>query len=321
MQSLHTFWDATTAFVDQFSRVGVEALLLGVLFTVANLLLRASAWRNILIAARPDERFRWRTVTGAYLAGVGVNAIVPARGGDLVKLYLVHRSVPKTPYATIVSTLLAETLFDMVIGPLLLLWAFSRGLIPGAPALSSGKLGAFEWSFFAGHGRLLAFVIAGLLITLAVAVTPIERRVSSFWDRVKDGLAILRTPGRYLRRVVSLQALGWCCRVTAMFFFLEAFHIPAGVDDAALALSAGSIATLMPLTPGGVGPQQALLVYMFANVASRSSVLSFSVGMQFAVTLTTVVIGGLCLALMLRQLPWKARIPRGPAPDTAPAEP
>lgn len=320
MRSLHTFWDATSAFVDQFSRVGTEALLLGVAFTVLNLLLRASAWRNILIAARPSERFRWRTVTGAYLAGVGVNAVVPARGGDLVKLYLVHRSVPKTPYATIVSTLLAETLFDMVIGPLLLLWALSRGLIPGAPALSSGKLGAFEWSFFAGHGRLLAFVLAALLIALAVAVTTIERRLSSFWERVKDGLAILRTPGRYLRRVVSLQALGWCCRVAAMYFFLDAFHIPAGIDDAALALSAGSIATLMPLTPGGVGPQQALLVYMFANVASRSAVLSFSVGMQFAVTLTTAVIGGLCIALMLRQLPWKARIPRGPAPDAAPAE-
>ena len=70
---------------------------------LANLLLRATAWRNILIAARPSERFRWRTVTGAYLAGVGVNAIVPARGGDVVKIYLVHRSVPKTPYATIVK--------------------------------------------------------------------------------------------------------------------------------------------------------------------------------------------------------------------------
>jgi len=106
-----------------------------------------------------------------------------------------------------------------------------------------------------------------------------------------------------------------------MFYFLEAFHIPAGIDDAALALSAGSIATLMPLTPGGVGPQQALLVYMFAGVASRSAVLSFSVGMQFAITLGTAVIGGICLAVMLRQLPWKARIPRGPHTGAAPAEP
>ena len=33
-------------------------------------------------------------------------------------------------------------------------------------------------------------------------------------------------------------------------------------------LPAGSIATLMPLTPGGVGPQQALLVYMFRDAAA-----------------------------------------------------
>ena len=164
--------------------------------------------------------------------------------------------------------------------------AFSRGLIPGTPQLK-GQLGAFEWSFFAGHGRLLAFVLAGLLIALAFAMTWIEGHVNRFWERIKDGLAILRTPERYLRGVVSLQALGWACRVGGMYFFLEAFHVPAGLPDAALALSAGSVATLMPLTPGGAGPQQALLLYMFSGEASRSAVLSFSVGMQFAVTITT----------------------------------
>ena len=90
-------------------------------------------------------------------------------------------------------------------------------------------------------------------------MTWIEGHVNRFWERVKDGLAILRTPERYLRGVVSLQALGWACRVGGMYFFLQAFHVPAGLPDAALALSAGSIATLMPLTPGGAGPQQALL--------------------------------------------------------------
>ena len=53
-----------------------------------------------------------------------------------------------------------------------------------------------------------------------------------------------------------------------MYFFLKAFHVPAGLDDAALALVAGSLSTLLPFTPGGVGPQQALLVYMFNGVAS-----------------------------------------------------
>ena len=253
-----------------------------------------------------------------------MNAVVPARGGDVMKLFLVHRSVPESPYPTIASSLIAETLFDMFVGSALLLMAFSRGLIPGTPQLK-GHLGAFEWSFFAGHGRLLAFVLAGLLIALAFAMTWIEGHVNRFWERVKDGLAILRTPERYLRGVVSLQALGWACRVGGMYFFLEAFHVPAGLPDAALALSAGSIATLMPLTPGGAGPQQALLLYMFSGKASRSAVLSFSVGMQFAVTITTATLGAICITLMLRRLPWKARVshqsPPGPPPGPAPLKP
>ena len=54
--------------------------------------------------------------------------------------------------------------------------------------------------------------------------------------------------------------------------------------DAALALSAQSAPTLLPLTPGGVGTQQALLGYMFRDAAATSRVLAFSVGMQVATT-------------------------------------
>jgi hypothetical protein len=45
---------------------------------------------------------------------------------------------------------------------------------------------------------------------------------------------------------------------------------------------------------------------MFDGVAARSTVLSFSVGMQFAITITTATVGAVCIALMLRQAPWKA---------------
>ena len=45
-------------------------------------------------AAHPQHRIPRRTVTGAYLSGVGINAVVPARGGDVMKIYLVHRNVP-----------------------------------------------------------------------------------------------------------------------------------------------------------------------------------------------------------------------------------
>jgi hypothetical protein len=45
---------------------------------------------------------------------------------------------------------------------------------------------------------------------------------------------------------------------------------------------------------------------MFRDAASASTVLAFSVGLQFAVTLTSVVAGGTAIWITLRRLPWHA---------------
>jgi uncharacterized membrane protein YbhN (UPF0104 family) len=313
VNSLQSFWNAAVDFGNHIADVRVEALVFAVGFTLANLLLRASAWRVILQAAYPEGRVRWRSIVGAYLAGAGVNSILPARGGDVMKIYLAHRAMPKAAYTTITSSLLAETLVDVFIGPVLLLAAYLTGRIPHLPAL--GHLAAFEWSFFAAHARWFLLVVAVLLILLGVFFTYVERHVAAFWSRVRLGLAILTTPRRYFRTVVPLQLAGWCCRIGAMYWFLAAFHIPASVVDATLGLSAQSASTLLPLTPGGLGTQQALLGYMFRNAAATSTVLAFSVGMQVMVTLTTAVSGGIAISLALRRLPWRARPAAPPSAD------
>ncbi len=83
--------------------------LIALAFGLSNLLLRSTAWSNILAAAHPGVKVRWRSITGAYLAGAGVNAVVPARGGDVTKIYLAHRSIPGSAYTTVTSSLIAET--------------------------------------------------------------------------------------------------------------------------------------------------------------------------------------------------------------------
>jgi glycosyltransferase 2 family protein len=305
VKSLHSFWHASTDFWAHLTDVRVDALLIAIAFTLANLILRATAWRIILQAGYSEGRVRWRSIVAAYLAGVGVNSIVPARGGDVMKVYLAHRAMPKAAYTTITSSLLAETLVDVVIGPALLIAAYLTGRIPHLPAL--GHLAAFEWSFFASHARWFMLGVAVALILLGVFFTYVERHVVAFWARVRLGLAILTTPRRYFRTVVPLQLAGWGCRIGAMYWFLVAFHVPAGIVDAALALSAQSASTLLPFTPGGVGTQQALLGYMFRNAAATSRVLAFSIGMQVAITAANALAGGIAIWLTLRRLPWRAR--------------
>jgi hypothetical protein len=66
----------------------------------------------------------------------------------------------------------------------------------------------------------------------------------------------------------------------------------------------------VPLTPGGIGTEQALLVYVLAGEAAARAVLSFSVGMNVALITVNVALGALALVIMLRTLRWRALVGR-----------
>ena len=117
---------------------------------------------------------------------------------------------------------------------------------------------------------------------------------------MEQGLAILRTPKRYLQTVVSYQAGGWVCRAATAYFMLEAFHIHASVRNALLIMVVQAVATVMPFTPGGVGPKQALLVVLLAGQAPRPDILALSVGMEVAIILTNVAVGAASLTVIFK---------------------
>ena len=108
------------------------------------------------------------------------------------------------------------------------------------------------------------------------------------------------TPGRYVRQVATYQLLGWACRIGGAYFFLDAFHVEATLRNALLVQAASSLSTLVPATPGGLGPRQALLIVLLAGAASPGTVLAFGVGMELALTLWNVLIGFTFLTLMMR---------------------
>ena len=75
-----------------------------------------------------------------------------------MKIYLSHRELKDAPYTTITTSLIAETLFDVVVGAILLAWAATAGVLPSVPDLSS--LNSFEWTFFADHSGAFLTVVA-----------------------------------------------------------------------------------------------------------------------------------------------------------------
>jgi uncharacterized membrane protein YbhN (UPF0104 family) len=306
VDDVRAFIDATEAFFSALASVGWGALALAVFFHVLKLALRVRAWQNILRAAHPGERVPYGGVFGAYIAGVGVNSIAPARAGDLVKLYLAKRRVRHSNYPTLTSTLVVETLFDFVVATGLFFYALKLGLLPGAPDLPA--LPAFDWSFVVEHPRLAAFfgsvLLAGILIFTAWAA----RRVTAFREKVVRGFDVLRDRNVFLTQVVSWQALSWVARVLSVYFFLRAFHVDATVETTAAVLVVQGLSTLLPFTPGGLGTQQAVLLFALSGAATRSTILAFSVGMQLVTVVVNVVIGFAAIAVMMRTLRWRGRV-------------
>ena len=302
--------DAGGEFFRHLAEVHWAPLGIALGFQLLRLLARTPAWRNIIRAAYPDLFIPRRTVAGAYLASVGVNAIIPARAGDVLKLYLVHRRVEGTTYPTLASTLLVETLFDMVVAGAILAWALGIGVLPGLDVIP--HLPQVDWSWPLNHKREF-LIIAAVWITVLVLLAVIGiRRAREFKQRVAQGFAIFRTRWAYLTQVVSWQALSWGFRFMSVYFFLKAFSVQATLHNTLLVLVVQSLSTLFPFTPGGVGTQQGFLVYVFRRAGTGVSgtlLLSFSVGMYIAVTIANVIVGFVALFLMLGTVRWRRVVP------------
>jgi uncharacterized protein (TIRG00374 family) len=303
--SFNSFFNAATAFFQHLSDIRWTPFAVALGFLLAMQLSRAWAWRNVLRAAYPEAKLSFLPLAAACLAGAGINAIVPARAGDVTKVFLVKRQIPDSSYPAVTSSFLVQTVFDTTVGILVFLYAVTQGLLPKPPQLP--HLPAFEISFWANHPQTLLIVTGALLIAIAVGIYYLAHHVRRFWDRVKQGLAIFRQPRRYLREVAAWQGIGWLCRFAAFWFFLEAFGIGGSVGNVMLVMSVQAIATIVPFTPGGAGAQQALLVATLDG-PSRAAVLSYSVGTQIAMAAWSVVLGFGAIVLVFRTTDWRGLI-------------
>jgi uncharacterized membrane protein YbhN (UPF0104 family) len=299
-----SFFHAVRVFGEHLAAVRWEFLALALALHFARLVFRAVAWRAILAAAYPDQRPKFRSAFGAYVAGVGVNSIVPARAGDAIKLYLIKHRISESSYATLTPTLIAETLFDFVVGLALIIWALSLGVLPAHEVYS--RLPSVDWGFLVRNEKWTAVGLAALITVALIGFIVFLEKGEEFRRRIGRGFAIMRDPSRFLTRVIAPQAISWVLRAASVYYFLRAFNVHASVHNALLAMVVDSLATLFPATPGGAGTKQGLIVFLFAGQAvNRAALLAFSVGMNIATVVFNVVLGALALYAMARTFSWR----------------
>src|SRR5947209_12636880 len=175
-------------------------------------LVRMRAWHAAVADACPGQPIRYRDVVAAHLGGAGFNGLIPAHGGDAIKLGLLKRRTPEAPFGLLLGSLGPPAAVEAICTSLLLGWALSTEAV-GAPSPGQIPLPLVGAA---------AAVAAGVLWLLA-------RRAPRLLKEVRSGMAALRRPTHLATRVAPWVLVARGVRLAAIACFMTAVGLPVTI--------------------------------------------------------------------------------------------
>jgi hypothetical protein len=283
---------AASLILDRAAAVDPRWLVLGTLLYIAAQSVRPLGWHTILRAAYPDAtRLRRADTVRAYLAGSGINSVIPARGGDVAKLAMVHRRIDGARYPVLVATFVPETIFETAFGVGLVMWALAKGFLP-VPT-TSGELPSLDVSLVVEHP------IVSVLVAVVVATTS-WLFVRFLKGSLRQGIAILGSPRLFVTGVASWQALARLIRLASLAAFMAAFGLPVTPGTVVLVMAAQGGGRILPFAPVSAGLRLAMLSYGFVEVTGKTvdiaAITAFTFGVGAVLSISGLFVAGIILA-------------------------
>ena len=296
-----------TAIGDAFTTVRWQWVVLAIALNLASVIVRALAWTTVIRQAMPPPHPGIPLVFSAFSVGLFANAVLPGRIGELARVAVLIRKLPRRRglWATLVGTVFAHRVFDLVPVLLLILYVILTAKIPTwaiTSLLVVVGVGAALFTF--------AFVSARRHHTSAIDGLGAARRVLTM---ARQGLGVMRSPlGATL--AVLFQIGGGLCQILAVWTAMRAFHIHAPLPAAGVVLLLMNVATIFPLWPGNVGlVQVAVATPLAASYGVRyAHGVAYGFGLQAIEASVGIGVGLLFLAreglsfAMLRVMPTAA---------------
>jgi len=292
-----------------FNAVVWQWVAVSIAINLLSVVVRALAWTTVIRQAMAPPYPKPLTVFSAFSVGLFANAVLPGRIGELARVAVLVRKLPRRKglWATLVGTVLAHRVFDIV--PVLLLILF---------VIVTAKVPAWAISI------LLAVVGAGVgLFAFAVvsARTPHGTRLDGVGalrrvvEMARVGLGVMRSP-LAMALAISFQISGWVCQLFAVWTAMRAFDIHAPLPAAGVVLLVMNVVTIFPFWPGNVGAVQlAIAAPLRASYGVRSATgVAYGFGLQAIEASVGIGVGLIFLAreglsvAMLRVMPSAAQM-------------
>jgi uncharacterized protein (TIRG00374 family) len=288
---------------DAFGAVEWRWVAAAVAINFLSIVARAVAWKVVIDEAVPEPHPRRRNVFAAFSIGLLANAALPGRVGELARVMVLARRMPRFrgSWATLTGTVFAHRLFDVVVAVVLVVIVLYTARIP----------------LWAKPGLAVAIGIGvGLLIAALVLARRDPKlgteglgRIRRMLRMARSGLTVLHRPAPAVAALV-FQVLGWVAQLFAVWTTFRAFGIDGSLPMAALVLLLMNLVMVFPLWPGNIGlVQAALALSLLPYGVGYAHGLAFGIGLQAIEASVGIALGLLFLAregfsfAMLKRMP------------------
>ncbi|HEX4805196.1 MAG TPA: lysylphosphatidylglycerol synthase transmembrane domain-containing protein [Conexibacter sp.] len=274
-------WWATKQRAPTFpsSSGGIMALVAALALYAVATLMRGERWLRILHRADVREAPRgdaYALVTIGYMG----NNVLPARGGELLRTFLLGNRARATK-RTILGTILAERVLDaLALGVILVVLA--AGLLHRLPKPNGTLL-------LAG-GALLVL----LLLAAVVALVRYRERLVF----VLRALAPMAAPSRALLSgfgvvLLAVSLLIWCVEASVYLEVGHAIGVGLSLRDGLAVVAFTNAAALIPAAPGYIGTYDAAVIFAVDAVSSaaKASVLAYLLLLRFVLFIPITIAG------------------------------
>ncbi len=287
-----------------FRAVEWEWVVVAILLNLLSVVARALAWTMVIHSAMDPPRPRVTLVFSAFSVGLFANALLPGRVGELARVGVLTRKMPgrKGAWATLVGTVFAHRVFDIVPVLLLILYVVITASIPSSARATllfviGFGVGLFVFAFVSARRHHHEMAIEG--------VGPVRRLLTM----ARAGLVVMRSPGG-AAGAIFFQIIGWTCQLFAVYTAMRAFDIHAPLPAAGVVLLVMNVVTILPFWPGNVGlVQVAIASALVGYGVPYSTGVAYGFGLQAIEASVGIGVGLLFLAregvsfAMLRVMP------------------
>jgi uncharacterized protein (TIRG00374 family) len=230
--------------------------------------------------------------------------LLPGRVGELARVAVLTRKMPgrKGAWATLVGTVFAHRVFDIIPVLLLILYVIVTASIPSSARATllfviGIGVGLFAFAFISARRHHQEMTVEG--------VGPVRRLVTMG----RHGLGVMRSPVA-AALAIFFQILGWTFQLLAVWTAMRAFDIHAPLPAAGVVLLVMNVVTILPFWPGNVGLVQVAIASALVGYGVPYSVgVAYGFGLQAIEASVGIGVGLLFLAregltfTMLRVMP------------------